>query len=159
MLLALVRHAVAEPRKEGAPDAARALTPRGRKRLRRARTALSVQRLRFGRLLHSPWRRAEQTAHLLARFSERPPEAEPLLCRAPSPALLRRLAGPDLLLVGHQPWLGELLAWLAFGERRRGTGCAWQKGGVALLRGEPRPGGMALEAFLPARMLRRWAQA
>ena len=36
-------------------------------------------------------------------------------------------------VVGHEPWIGELVAWLVFGDVRRGEGLALKKGSVAIL--------------------------
>lgn len=157
MLLTLVRHVQAEEALPGAPDADRALTPRGQRRLRTLRRGLRRLDLGWDSLSHSPWRRAHETAAGLARLVAGPVRAEPLLASPPGPALLARIAGERPALVGHQPWLGELLAWLVHGERSAGAGYDWRKGGVAVLRGEPVPHGMRLAAFLPPRLLREIA--
>ena len=54
----------------------------------------------------------------------------------------------------HQPWLGELLAWLTVGDRALGAAFDVKKAGVAHLTGDPRPGGMRLLALLPSSVLR-----
>ncbi|HVQ24975.1 MAG TPA: histidine phosphatase family protein, partial [Planctomycetota bacterium] len=65
MDLVVVRHAIAEERSADRPDDERALTPRGRRRMRLAVGGLRRLGLRFDLVLHSPLRRAEQTAELL----------------------------------------------------------------------------------------------
>lgn len=149
-VLILIRHAAAEARSADRPDAARALTPRGRRRFARAvrgmeRLGLAVDRLRF-----SPWRRAAETAALLVDLAEEM-AAEPRLAAPPDDGLLDTVDAPRVAWVGHQPWLGE---WV-----RRLTGAevelAWKKGGVVVLEGAPVPGGMRLVAVLPPRLLRR----
>src|SRR5262245_28298361 len=62
MDLVVVRHAIAEERSAGLPDEERALTPRGRRRMRLAVDGLRRLKLRFDRVLHSPLKRAAQTA-------------------------------------------------------------------------------------------------
>lgn len=153
MRLILVRHAAAEPRAPGRDDAERALTPRGRRRFRAAVRGLEALDLHADRLLHSPWRRAAETAALLAGQSAAPPEATELLAGPPTEALLDLLVAERTLLVGHEPWLSALAGWLVTGAP--GLGLDWKKGGVAVLDGEPIPGGARLRAFHPPRVLRR----
>lgn len=157
MDLYLVRHAPAEPPRgeDAAADAARRLTAEGRRKFRGVCRGLERQGVRLERVLHSPWRRAQETAALLRPLLEGSLVAEPLLARAPTAALLARLAGTSCALVGHQPWLGELLAWLTLGDPDLGRAFAWKKGGVAHLAGEPRPGGMLLVGFHAPGLLRR----
>jgi phosphohistidine phosphatase len=66
----------------------------------------------------------------------------PLLARAPGRALLDELAGRRVGLVGHEPWLSELLALVLFGEPEQAEKFVLKKGSVAWLEGEPRAGGM-----------------
>lgn len=157
MQLTLVRHAPAAPSSSGerGADAARALTPEGRKKFLRLRAALEQADLRFDRMLHSPLLRAVETAELLMPLVDGPAQAEPLLAVAPGEALLARLEGERPVLVGHQPWLGELLAWLVLADRELGHAFEWKKGGLALLSGDPVPGGMHVVGFLPPGLLRR----
>lgn len=158
MDLFVVRHAIAEDAAPGQDDADRALTRDGRERFERAVRGMKALGFRFERALHSPWKRAAQTAELLGRIVRGPLEATPLLARAPSPALLKAIArhteeGPTAI-VGHQPWLGETIAWLALGDADLGEHIDLKKGGVVWLEGEPEPGGMRLRAYLPPRVLR-----
>jgi phosphohistidine phosphatase len=157
MDLYLVRHATAEPRAagNGASDASRALTREGRRKFRGVRAGLERMEVRFDRLLHSPLLRAVETAELLMPLVDGPATAEPGLAAAPSEGLLARLAGDRVALVGHQPWLGDLLAWLTMGDPAHGHAFEWKKGGVARLTGDPHPGGMHLAGFLPPGVLRR----
>ena len=66
-------------------------------------------------------------------------------------------AVPRVGVIGHEPWLGELIALLTTGEPRHGETLALKKGGVALLEGTIAPGGMRLRALLPPKILRRLA--
>lgn len=155
MHLTLVRHAPAEPAGAATSEAHRGLTADGRRKLRRLVKALERGQVRFDRLLYSPLKRSAQTAELLMPLVDGPALAEPLLAAPPRTDLLARLAGERPALVGHQPWLGELLGWLVLGARDLGPAFDWKKGGLALLTGEPQPGRMHLTGFLPPGLLRR----
>lgn len=151
MRLALIRHAIAE---EGPDDAARPLSKDGRRRFRREVEALEALGVRFSRVLHSPKRRAVESAELLRPLVDGALVEEPLLAHAPSEELLESLEGEDVALVGHEPHLSTLLAMLVSGDRTLGARVELKKGAVALLEGEPKAGGMALLALLPPKVLR-----
>ena len=155
MRLYIVRHASAEPGHPGKDDAARALTPQGRERFSRAVAGLRRLRVRFDRLYHSPKLRAVETADLLGRLVRGETVVTQHLSRAPRAALLGAVRGENVALVGHEPWLGSLAAWLVTGDRRRGAQFALKKGGVIVLEGDLRPGAMRLAAALPPKVLRR----
>lgn len=150
MELFLIRHAIAE---DGADDAARPLSAEGKKRFRREVKGLEALGVRFDRLLHSPRRRAVETAELLASLVDGECEVSALLTAAPSDELLAQLHGRTVALVGHEPHLSALLAWLLVGAPGRGA-FVLKKGGVARLEGKPAPGGMRLVALLPPKVLR-----
>jgi phosphohistidine phosphatase len=57
-------------------------------------------------------------------------------------------------VVGHEPWLTELIAWLAFGDPRHGEAIDLKKGGIVWLEGNSVPAGMMLCAMLPPKILR-----
>jgi phosphohistidine phosphatase len=156
MDLYVVRHGIAEERREGLRDADRQLTPKGRKRFRRCVEGLAALEVRLERVLTSPWSRAAQTAALLAPLAEAAPAVEDGLIRDPDEALLAALAETEaarLAVVGHEPWLSELTDWLVTGAREGDPRFVLKKGGVAHLRGEPTPGGMELRALLPPKAL------
>ena len=79
----------------------------------------------------------------------------PALARAPSQDVLDALDGTRVALVGHEPWMGELVAWLTTGATLHGSVFAFKRGGVAWLEGQPQPGQMVLQAFLPPKVLRK----
>jgi phosphohistidine phosphatase len=156
MQLIVVRSACAAPRGD-LPDEVRALAPRGRKRARRAARALARLGVAQPRVLHSPRLRAVETADILLRRLG----GEGVVCAAlgepPSPALLPQIAGERVVVVGHEPWLGQLLAELVLGTRQA-MRFRLKKAGLAWLEGEARPGGMRLRALLPPRVGRDLAR-
>ena len=160
MRLLIVRHAIALPR--GAPgvaDAERPLTPRGRRRFERAARGLARALPRPDFLLTSPWKRARQTAEILAAaYGRLEPLDTPALAGGSFEALARVLAGyPEdamVAVVGHEPWLSGLLARL-LGSSEDGR-LEFKKGGAALVDIEGRlEDGGRLVAYLPPKLMRR----
>lgn len=156
MQLYVIRHAVAEDAEPGQDDAARELTSAGKIKLRRAVRGLRALETRFERILTSPWKRAAQTAELLAPLASDGPIATELLTQPPRLELLALIGErkETTAVVGHEPWLGELAAWLVFGDARYGDALVLKKGGVLWLAGTAVPGGMQLRASLPPKLLR-----
>jgi phosphohistidine phosphatase len=155
----LIRHAIAVPRgTPGIPEADRPLTPRGRRRFRRAARGLARLAARPDVLLTSPLLRARTTAELAARAWRRlPPVVEPSLAgesaRAVLTALARQPAEATVALVGHEPLLSEILGLLLGGMP--GAHLPFRKGGAALVEVDGAPGaGGRLIWFLPPRALR-----
>ncbi len=162
MELLVIRHAIAIERSEDVPDEDRRLTRRGRRRFKQVARGLRALDLRVERALTSPWRRAHETASLLgsAVIGRHPPVLTPLLAAAPRAELLSAIAGAGvarMAVVGHEPWLGELVAMLTSGDSRHAELVPFKKGGVALLEGDATPGGMVLRALLPPDITRRVA--
>ena len=156
MQLFVIRHAVAQDPEPGGDDAERQLTPSGRAKAVRAIRGLRALDLHFDRVLTSPWRRAMQTAQLLASISHDPPLATELLTQKPNADLLALIGASSTAtaVVGHEPWLGELAAWLAFGDAKHGDAILIKKCGVLWLEGTPVPGGMQVRAAIPPKLLR-----
>lgn len=114
MDLILWRHAEAEA---GAPDAARPLTAKGRKQAAKMAAWLDRQLPHGCRILVSPASRCVQTAAALGRKFKHHPGLAP----GATPEQLLAAAGwPDsrepVLLVGHQPTLGQVAALLLSGQ-------------------------------------------
>jgi phosphohistidine phosphatase len=154
MELFLIRHGIAVPGSAVLPDADRPLTPQGRERFAQAVKGLQRLEVRLDRLYHSPWLRAAETAALLMPVLDGEAISSAALARPPSQALLEDIVGEKVALVGHQPWMGELLTWLITGAPTDRNGFAFKRGGVAWLEGSRKPGRMALRAFLPPKVLR-----
>jgi phosphohistidine phosphatase len=162
MELLVIRHAIAVERLPDDVDADRPLTQRGRRRFKQVVRGLRTLDLRVDRILSSPWRRAAETADLALPLLRSGGSAEVCssLCGPPRTELLSAIASaaaPRVAVIGHEPWLGELIALLTTGESRHGETIPLKKGAVALLEGAVAPGGMCLRALLPPRVLRRLA--
>jgi phosphohistidine phosphatase len=116
MDLILWRHADAE---EGSPDMARKLTPKGAKQARQTAAWLRPRLPKRTRIISSSAERAKQTTAALTEDFEVVDEIGP---GASCATVLRAAGWPDasdaVLLVGHQPTLGALAAFLLAGEER-----------------------------------------
>lgn len=113
MDLILWRHAEAQEQGEGGDDLARVLTPRGEKQA--ARMAAWLDRLlpKGTLILCSPARRCVQTVTALARAWQLAPELAPGAGAQQVLDLVRwPRARQPVLVVGHQPTLGETVARL-----------------------------------------------
>ena len=159
MKLILIRHAEAVERgTAGVSDEDRPLTPAGEKRFRKAARGLARVARRPDLLLTSPLPRARRTAEIAARAWGRvkPVDAD-ALARGDVEALSRQLTGRDaesVALVGHEPHLSALLAWLVGSDDA--PGFAFRKGGAAIVEIlHWSRGGAHLACFLPPRVLRR----
>ncbi|MFW2386854.1 MAG: SixA phosphatase family protein [Polyangiales bacterium] len=148
MDLFLIRHAIAEERRAGLPDPERALTEKGRARFASIVAGLDRSGFRFDHVYHSPWRRAAQTAGLLAPLNGGALHAVEGLARAPHPDFFASLEGDRVACVGHEPWMSDAMSLLTTGNPN-GHWIRFKKGGVAWLRGAPNPNGMELRALIP----------
>jgi phosphohistidine phosphatase len=108
MELILWRHAEAE---DGAPDMERRLTAKGEKQAAKMADFLRSRLPPHTRILVSPAVRTQQTAQALTKHFETEPDAAP---GSGAPAVLKAAGWPDhkgaVLVVGHQPYLGEIAA-------------------------------------------------
>ena len=114
MDLILWRHAEAH---DGVPDASRALTEKGHTQARLMAEWLQAHLPTQPRVLLSPARRAQETAQALSFESE----TSNAVGLAAMPFTLLSAAGwPDaqgaVIVVGHQPTLGQVAAYLICGE-------------------------------------------
>jgi len=138
MDLILWRHAEAHDAEPGDEDMQRALTPRGRKQAERMAAWLESQLPQGTRILSSPAVRAEQTVRALARKYK---VRDALSPGASVQDVLETSGWPDakypVLLVGHQPALGGVIAHLL---RMPDEACAIRKGAVWWLRRRSREG-------------------
>lgn len=110
MELILWRHAEAE---DGAPDHARELTAKGIKQAEKIAAFLRQHLPKDTRILVSPAARAQQTVTALTdRFTLAPTLAPGASAQAVLHAARWPDAGGAVLVVGHQPTLGEVAAQL-----------------------------------------------
>jgi phosphohistidine phosphatase len=157
MDLFVIRHAPAVPRSERIEDARRPLTDKGRRRWSRAVRGLDRLGVRFDRVYHSPWFRAVETAEALVDLVTIETVVTKELAKRPTAGLLRALSGKRIAVVGHQPWLGELVGMLALGRLEDGVQFELRKGAIVRLEGDSRPRGMVVRAVLPPNVLRALA--
>lgn len=138
MDLILWRHAEALEMREVQDDLDRALTPKGERQAQRMAGWLNRQLPATTKVLVSPARRAQQTAAALERKFK---TQEVLGPGATVEALLHAVRWPDarepVLVVGHQPTLGLVAAYLLSGQPQ-----AWavRKGAAWWLRAREREG-------------------
>jgi phosphohistidine phosphatase len=143
MDLILWRHAEAEEASPGGDDLSRALTKKGEKQAARMAAWLDRHLPEGTRVLVSPAVRTQQTAAALDRKFKLRDELVPETTVDDVLTLLKwdaeigpQLKGP-VLLVGHQPYLGELVAKLLGMQAHT---CPVRKGGVWWLRTRMRDG-------------------
>ena len=136
MDLILWRHAEALDWVLGCDDMQRGLTPQGEKQAARMADWLDRQLPKGARIWVSPARRAEQTAQALGRKYKLRAEL------APGASVLQLLelvqwpeANTTVLVVGHQPMLGQAIAQLI---GLQSTDCTIKKGALWWLRNRER---------------------
>jgi phosphohistidine phosphatase len=167
MILYIVRHAIAVPRGTlGIDDDDRALTDEGMSKMRQI--AAGLYRLGFVPeiILSSPLVRARQTAEILLQAFGKRVELEIFPALAPEGArkeLFREIGSLGkkrimrMMIVGHQPSLGEIAGEIAFGsskhyiDLKKGGVCTIELDGV-----QGTPKGILVELFTPS-ILRRLA--
>jgi len=143
MDLILWRHAEAEVAPEGGDDLSRPLTKKGERQATRMAAWLDRHLPDGTRVLVSPSVRTQETVAPLARKFKLRDELVPETSVADVLALLKwnpetgpQLKGP-VLLVGHQPYLGQLVAQLL---GMKDETCPVRKGAVWWLRTRVRDG-------------------
>jgi phosphohistidine phosphatase len=160
----LIRHAVAEERDPARwpDDSLRPLTTPGKRRFREAARGLARVTPRVDAVLSSPYERASETAAILAKVAGWP---APRPCDALAPGggatasieAIEALGEPEAVaLVGHEPDMSELLAYL-LGASEMAIATGFRKGGVAAVTvdGPPGPGAARLRMVLSPKVLRR----
>ena len=140
----LVRHGVAEDVSASGADFDRALTPAGMRKMQEAALGMRAIGVQPARVITSPYRRAQETATVLAEVLE-PAHREiwdSLGCGVDIEAVTQQLTGldpgEDLMLVGHEPDMGVLLSFFLTG-RPDGFWTHFRKGAVACISGANLP--------------------
>jgi phosphohistidine phosphatase len=129
LVLDLLRHGHADPPREGG-DAARTLSPEGRRMVGELGVRLNRAGWQPDRVFASPLRRAQQSAEIVLAVLRTVPTIETLASLAPDrepEEVVRALEAKGIrfgtvLLVGHQPLLGRLVAHLVGHEHAFATG-------------------------------------
>ena len=148
--------------KSGRADRERPLTPDGRRKAREAAAGLAEVIGRCDLVATSPWKRAAQTAALMAKALG---AHAPVHCPALSPgaadedllAWLKTRREKRVVLVGHEPQLSRFASWLMTG--RSASVLRFKKSQALLLEMEKAaPGGAVLVWSLAPRQLRSLAR-
>lgn len=158
----LVRHGVAEDYSDSGRDFDRRLTAEGREKMERAGAGLAALGVEVDLLVSSPLVRAIQTADALAPAypSVRREVWDELACGVDEIALTARVeevdAGTNVMLVGHEPDIGEILAYWLTG-RTSGFYTRVRKGSVSCIVAGSLPpnGNTMLEWMMTAKQLGR----
>jgi phosphohistidine phosphatase len=131
LVLDLLRHGEALPAADG-DDASRPLSPRGIATLERLARHLAAIHWRPERAFSSPLRRAVESTRIvlphdpgieMSMLEELRPEGEPEAVVEALHAI--GAAEGHVLLIGHQPLLGDLTGWLAGGPAHPFAPGAW----------------------------------
>ena len=150
MNLYLLRHGLAVERGTAGyhKDSARPLTAKGELKLWRVAEAMEALELSFDVILSSPYQRARQTADIIAEAFNARSKVKLHHALAPSGStkrLVEHIAAlkpspESLLLVGHEPYLSDLISLLTAGDRSLSV--SLKKGGLCKLE---------VETLLPGR--------
>jgi len=142
MNIFILRHGLAAEPGKGGNDAERPLTGKGEHKLEGVAEAMAAMELSFDRIFSSPYLRARQTAELIAdalKARKRLEFTDALLPGAtPSDAVhfldSLKPVPEDVLVVGHEPNLSELISLLVSGDAR--LAITMKKGGLCKLSAE-----------------------
>lgn len=143
MKLWLLRHGEAEPYQ--AQDAERQLTDRGRAQVMQAADVL--QGVRLDAVIASPYVRAQQTTDIVLEQLRYPEAAHiapwltPEKSVVDAPGHIEAYGVEHILLIGHQPLLGNLASWLCDGTQQ---GTPLGTGSLFCLEGDCLVGAMQL---------------
>ncbi len=151
MRLTVLRHGEAVDRERWhGDDSQRPLTKEGAKEAVKVLKA-AKRILKAHEIWTSPWLRARSTAELASTVLKLPLRETAWL--AGGAEAIKDRAGHlrddfDVILVGHEPDLGELIGYLI-----GGPAVGLRKAGFAVLKGEPRPGGMTIATLIGPKAL------
>lgn len=158
--LYLLRHGIAvDPGSSEYADDDRPLTSKGRRRVRQVAFGLEVLKVRPDRIVTSPLPRARRTAEIVAdvlKISDRLETDEALRAGVEAGSVVDWLRGrteETLMLVGHNPWISDLVASLTAGANSSEF-IDLRKSGFAALGARP-DGQFSLEWLAKPKMLRK----
>ncbi len=142
MNIFILRHGIALEREEWKrrDDSLRPLTREGEKQLQRISRALKKMELEFDLILSSPYERAKKTAEIVAdklNLKERLKLSETLIAEGNPEQAIEKIAAlkpppENLLLVGHEPYLSQLISQLISGDA--GTKIDFKKAALCKLK-------------------------
>ncbi|MGA2029871.1 MAG: phosphohistidine phosphatase SixA [Verrucomicrobiota bacterium] len=121
-------------------DSDRPLTAKGKRRMWQIAEAMEAMELNFDMILSSPFLRARQTAEIVAETFELRKKLALTEALTPdgNPKLLveqlNKLKVKDILLVGHEPYLSQLIGLLVSGNTNMALD--FKKGGLGKLEAE-----------------------
>lgn len=161
MLLYILRHAEAEDLSPSGLDADRALTDAGTKRMKLVARTIARMEPGFDAICVSPLLRARQTAEPVAaacRFKGELTITEALTPGSDPALVLAELESAgfgSVLVVGHEPHLGDLVGRLVSG--RKDVAVPMKKAALAVFEIHPHLGTARadLKAYLTPRLLER----
>ena len=144
MNLFILRHGLAiEPGTHRlSSDAERPLTPKGKQKVAEVARAMKAMEISFNLILTSPYVRAKQTAEIVAaklHAQKRLEFADELKPGGSMDELIERIREADgapenVLLVGHEPYLSNLISLLVFGDM--GASITMKKAGLCKVSAE-----------------------
>jgi phosphohistidine phosphatase len=154
--LYLIRHAEAEERRDGLLDHDRRLTNKGHAQARRLALALEKLGVRFDALISSPLIRAVETADALATLATKREKNEHL-AQTPNAVLLEliRKHSGSIGLVGHEPYMSQLVSLLLFGTLQHADGFEFKKAALYVIEWPEQP---HLTFVLPPSVVKRLGQ-
>ena len=119
MEIYILRHAIAEVRRPGLPDAQRALTPEGKLKLRKILLRAKKVKVAPSLILTSPYTRALETAEMAAEllgYQGQVVRTSALVPGSSPPAIWKEISSRKderaVLLSGHEPLLSATAAYL-----------------------------------------------
>jgi phosphohistidine phosphatase len=164
MNLYMLRHGIAvdKPKWKGS-DSDRPLTKEGIRKMKKGAKGIRRLGVHFDWILTSPFRRAYDTAKIVAKelkLKKRLKITQMLATDGDPKALVRHLgrhfrSWESVLIVGHEPYLGRLAGVLVTG--REGSGLEHDKGGISKLTTDSLAYDQSahLEWFLSAKILKK----
>lgn len=119
MNLYVIRHAIAEEEHPSGEDSQRALTEKGRKKMRQIAKGLRILGSEFDVILTSPYIRAQETAQILAdvfKMKKQVVVSENLTPISTPDALISEInekySVDSIAIVGHEPYLTTFISQL-----------------------------------------------
>ena len=141
MNIFILRHGIAVERgtRGFEKDSERPLTGKGKRQLRTSAAAMKRMKLRLDLILSSPYKRARQTAEIIAeelKLKKRLKLSDALKSENDPETAIAEIAGlepkpENLLLVGHEPYLSHLISRLV--SRNGNLAMDFKKGGLCKL--------------------------